>query len=374
MFTFLRWIALAGLALAAAEGQNRLSPRSLMHITLPEDSPVAVVSADWGESVATPRGGAMLLDLHTSLTLRNVSNRRIRGVTLLVLAQEVTPGGKASVSVPSIDVGPGEAFPVRMDVRLLRPQADTEGPLVEIGLDGVLFEDLSFYGPNRLNSRRSMTLWELEARRDRRYLKNVLETEGPEAVRRHLVDVQARLAERPKLDVQVSRGRTTAAEPSQYQVRLSFLRLPGEPVTARRGVATVSPTEAQAPQIFVRNQSSRPVRYLEIGWVLESQEGEEFYAGSVPAEVQLLPGQETRIYQDASLKLSHRGRPVPITGMLGFVNHIEFADGESWIPEREALNQSKLKKLLHPSAEEQRLADLYRRKGLGAVVAELRKY
>ena len=66
-----------------------------MHITFPEDSPVTVVSADWGESNASARGGAMLLDLHTSLSLRNSGSRRIRGITLLVSAQEVTPGGKA---------------------------------------------------------------------------------------------------------------------------------------------------------------------------------------------------------------------------------------------------------------------------------------
>jgi hypothetical protein len=42
----------------------------------------------------------MLLDLHTALSLRNTGGRRIRGITLLVTAQEVTPGGKASVSVP----------------------------------------------------------------------------------------------------------------------------------------------------------------------------------------------------------------------------------------------------------------------------------
>src|SRR6476660_3485173 len=113
---------------------QKLDPRSTMHITFPEDSPVTVVSADWGESNASARGGAMLLDLHTSLSLRNSGTRRIRGVTLLVSAQDVTPGGKASVSVPSLNAGPGENFPIRIDLRLLRP-LQSNGPLVEIGLD-----------------------------------------------------------------------------------------------------------------------------------------------------------------------------------------------------------------------------------------------
>jgi len=174
-------LSLGSLLIAASGfGQSpaRLDPRSTMHITLPENSPVTVMSADWGESTFNPRGGAMLLDLHTSLSLRNSSARKIRGITLLVQSQDVTPGGKASVSVPSLNVQPGENFPVRIDLRLLRPLSATTGPMVEIQLDGILFDDLSFYGPNKLNSRRSMTVWELEARRDRQYFRRVLESKG----------------------------------------------------------------------------------------------------------------------------------------------------------------------------------------------------
>src|SRR6202140_3054609 len=93
----------------------------LPKIDLPKDSPVAVISSDYGDSSETARGGAMLLDLHAALTLRNSTQRRIRGITLLVTAQEVTPGGKGSVTVTSLDVGPGDSFPVRVDLRLLRP-------------------------------------------------------------------------------------------------------------------------------------------------------------------------------------------------------------------------------------------------------------
>ena len=66
-----------------------------------------------------PRGGAYFLDVHAVLSLRNTSQKRIRGVTLAVLAQEMATGGKGSVSVPSLDVAPGEAFPLRIDLPLL---------------------------------------------------------------------------------------------------------------------------------------------------------------------------------------------------------------------------------------------------------------
>src|ERR1700688_973563 len=90
-------------------------------LDFPADSPLTAVSSDWSETRETPRGGAYLLDVHAVLSLRNSSQRRIRGVTLAVLAQEVTPGGKGSVSVPSLDVAPGDTFPVRIDLPLLRP-------------------------------------------------------------------------------------------------------------------------------------------------------------------------------------------------------------------------------------------------------------
>jgi len=80
-------------------------------------------------------------------------------------------------------------------------------------------------------------------------------------------------------------------------------------------------------------------------------------------DVNLAPGQRIRIRPDASLKLSQRnGQAVPISDMTGFVNHVEFADGSMWIPERSSIEGTRLKQLLNPSAEEQRLSDMYRRK------------
>lgn len=345
-----------------------------MHITMPDDSPLAVQQAGWGESTATMRGSALKLDLRTSLTLLNTSSRRIRGVTLLVLAEEVAPGGKASVSVPSLDVGPGEAFPIRLDLGLLRPNGNNDGPLVEISLDGVLYEDLSFYGPNRLNSRRTMTMWEMEARRDRKYLKHLYESAGVDALRKHLTDLQSRMSERPKMDVQVARGRTTTQEPER-SVRFAFLRMPGEPVRPMEGSARVTRSEATSPQMEVENTSNRAIRHLEIGWILTDRQGDEFYAGALPADVNLQPGHRAKIQQDATLKVSQRnGQVNPIASMTGFVNHVEFADGSIWIPQRNALDEPRLKRVLNPSPEEHRLSELYRRKGLSTVIEELRKF
>ena len=105
-----------------------LDPHSSIAVNLPPDSPVTLVSADMGESRASARGGAMVLDLHMSLKLRNNSPHRIRGVTMIVSAQEVTPGGRGSWS-RWLDVGAGEVFPLLIEIRLLRPLQAQSGPL-----------------------------------------------------------------------------------------------------------------------------------------------------------------------------------------------------------------------------------------------------
>ncbi len=366
------------LGLSPVLGQQRaLDAGSSLRIDFPKDSPLAFVSADMGDSVTTARGNAVLIDLRTSLVLRNSAPHRLRGVTLLVTAQEVTAGGRASVSVPSLNVASGEAFPVRVNLRLLRPSFPA-GPLVVVSLDGALFEDLSFYGPNRLNSRRSMTAWELEARRDRRHFKSVLAAEGQEALRQEVLESLARQAERPRLDVQLARGgRVTASEPER-QLQFTFLNMPDAPVEPLGGTARVAGNEARAPSLEVRNRSARPVRYFEVGWIIRDGEGRDFLAGSVPAsdpDLSLAPGQTSRVLQEASLRFSAASdRSLSVAAVTGFVSQVEFADGSVWIPSREALREPRLWRVVAPSAEELRLTDLYRRKGLAALIAELDKF
>jgi hypothetical protein len=353
----------------AAWGQTqKLDPRSTMHITFPEDSPVTVVSADWGESNASARGGAMLLDLHTSLSLRNSGSRRIRGVTLLVSAQDVTPGGKASVSVPSLNAGPGENFPIRIDLRLLRPLQPGSGPLVEIGLDGILFDDLSFFGPNRLNSRRSMTVWELEARRDRKYFRQVLESHGREALKAEMLASLDHQANRSVMDARVAQSGRTTTTRSERQIQVAFLEASSAPVAASDGMVRIADNEARSPRLFIRNTTSRPVRAMEMGWLVKDERGREFVAGSIPVDLTLGPNQKTTLVQDVTFKFSQaNGEPIGIADMKAFVSSVEFADGKMWVPERST-------KLPTPSPEEQRLTALYRKKGLEALVDELKRF
>jgi hypothetical protein len=340
-------------------------------VDVPKDSPVTMVSIDWSGSRATPRGSAYLVDVHASLALRNSSQKHVRGVTLEVLAQEVTPGGKGAVKVPSLDIAPGDSFSVRIDETLLRPLGGGQGtPTVEVRLDGVLFDDLTFFGPDKLNSQRDMTVWEIEARRDRRYFKAVLDARGPEALKNEMLASLNRQAEASQPGVQVVRGRATNADP-EHEIQFAFLRVPDAPVEAATGAARVTSNEAWAPRFEVRNLSRHPVRYLEISWIVKDQAGNEFLAASLPAEVSLAPGQSGRIVPDAALRFPDR---MSIQGMKGFVSTVEFGDGSYWIPSREAIVEPQLRNLVAPSPEEQRLSQIYRKKGLDVLIQELKKF
>jgi hypothetical protein len=120
------------------------------------------------------------------------------------------------------------------------------------------------------------------------------------------------------------------------------------------------------------------VRYFEIGWIIRDRQGREFLAGSVPAAdpaLRLGPGQKGVAAEDATLRFALRpGQPLSIDAMTGFVSQVEFDDGQIWIPDRAALSDPRLSRLLPPSPEQQRLADLYRKRGLAALLSELKKF
>jgi hypothetical protein len=239
-----------------------------------------------------------------------------------------------------------------------------------VTLDGVLFDDLSFFGPNRLNSRRSMTVWELEARRDRRYFREILEARGPEVLQQEMLASLARQAERPRIGMQVARrGRATNVEGGR-EVRFAFLGFPGAPVEALSGSARFGDYEAVAPTLEIRNRSPRSVRHLEMGWIFKDDRGREFLAGSIPADVELAPGGTSRVSTGTALRFS---QPLRVESVSGFVSHVEFAGGEVWIPSRADLAGLKLDALVAPSPEEQRLANLYVKRGLKALVEELKR-
>jgi hypothetical protein len=60
--------------------------------------------------------------------------------------------------------------------------------------------------------------------------------------------------------------------------------------------------------------------------------------------------------------------------MTGFISSVEFTDGSFWIPSRPELDDPILRRVVAPSPEEQRLVQIYRKRGLNAVIEELKKF
>ncbi|MGC8760694.1 MAG: hypothetical protein ACP5VC_12105 [Bryobacteraceae bacterium] len=355
---------LAGAWLACALAAAQTGP---FRVDLPPGGPVALEQADWGDSSVTPRGGALLVELHANLLLRNVSPRKIRAVSLRVVAQELAPGGRGSVTRPGLDVAPGESFSVRLDLRLMRPLGPPAAAAVEVGLDGVLFDDLTFYGPNRMNVRRTMLAWELEARRDRQMLAALLASQGEEALRARLLEVLARNSAGAMMPVQVVRSPAPATnlDPGRT-VELAALGVPESPVELLSGQAVLAGQEARSPRIEIANRGRLPVRFVELGWLVS--EGDRLLpAGSLPAEIHLPPGERSTLRQDGRVRFAR-----PVQSLLVYPALVEFENGEVWVPPASAWREPQLRSALPVSGEMLRLAELYRRKGLDAVVQQLR--
>jgi hypothetical protein len=370
-------LIVAALALPAGVlAQDAPISSSSVGIDLGKDSPVVLVGSKTGESRAQALGPGLLIDLHMSLLLRNTSSKRIRSLKLGVVAQEVAVGGKGSVSQPGMNVAPGETFPVPIDMQLMKP-AQAAGPLVEVRLDGVLFEDLSFYGPD-LNAQRILTAWEYEAQRDREYFRQALAKGGPAGLKKEILASMDRQRLRPQLEWRMPRGPavTTSALGPERVEQFAFVQFPDSPVSATGGSAQVAGNQMRSPRIDVQNHSGKPVKYVELGWLVRDENGEQYMAASLPASGPdlYLPARGTaRVLQDKALDLSRNGRPLKIQSMTGFISQVQFSDGKVWAPSRQDLDNPELRNVLAPSAEEQRLTDVYRGKGLDALLQELKK-
>jgi hypothetical protein len=91
--------------------------------------------------------------------------------------------------------------------------------------------------------------------------------------------------------------------------------------------------------------------------------------------LQLGPGQKSQILENSTLKFPQRGgQPLTIEGMTGFVSSVEYADGSVWIPSSADLATPQLQRVAPPSDEEQRLVQIYRKRGIQGLIAELNKF
>jgi hypothetical protein len=345
----------------------------------PRDSPVLVVSFSLGPTSAKVRGMSMAIDVHASLELRNTGTKPISGLALNVGAQDLSPSGHGSVVLPSLSVPPGGVFPVRIDMELLRPfnvAPKNTGALVQVSLDCALFNDLTSYGPDRLSARRALTVYELEARRDRKYLASLLASNMLPELREELnFGLQDMGPERFGLELsRVAKPRQTG----ETRMPIETVHFASSPIRAVRAATVIVGNEVLTPSIEVKNRSQRTVRNIDMGWIVRDDHGRDFLAGSIPAPIVLGPVQSETVETPGALRFSRpQGGPLAIQSVLTFVNDVEFGDGQLWIPSRndiaEATSDPILRRALANSPEQQRLANIYRRRGIAGLAEELLK-
>ena len=385
-------LALIGAGISHAPAQRpgmfeaRVTSDSAVNVTVPSGVPLSIAAIDTAETEIVSRGGALVIDLRCTLSVRNTSKASVRSVSFSVFTQEGTIGGKASVAAPSLNIASGGTFPVRLNLRLLRPLPAPENGLVNVVVDGVLLSDLTFFGPDKLDSRRRLMVWEMEADRDRAYFKAALAAGGKEKLREEILASFQRQQDRPRLQARpAGRGgrvlSSAARARTGNQVALAFLDVPESPLEALGGFAMVDGRSSGSPQVTVRNRSPKAVRYFEMGWLVDDADDKRYAAGSLPgpaSRVDLGPGQSVSTSSQQRFVFSPRSRSgdstFAIKGMTGYVSHVLFEDDSIWIPSRENLSKTRLLDVTPPSPEEQRLTDLYLNKGLHALIAELERF
>ncbi len=356
-------------------------PERAVRIGIASDVPLSLVSKDLSKTSIEVLGAVMVIDLNCRLEVRNDSARFLRGVAVGVVTDEHAPGGKASVAIPSLNVPPDGTTQLNIALKLVRPFPPNSSHAVNLDLDGALFTNLTFRGPNQFDSRRKLLVWELEAERDRRHFKSLLATGGPEQLEKAMRASVQRQRQRPRLQAvleqqlrQLLTPTLPAAERAQ-RLQVSQHDLRGAPLEIVSGSAFVAGRRVSSPEIRVKNRSEKPVRYYELGWLVRDGNGTNYTAGLIPGpkgQSRLAPGAEASTRSERQFVFGRAGTDAfVISGMSGYVRNVEFEDGSVWIPPRSELAASPLESAAAVSVEEERLSRLYGSRGVSALITEL---
>lgn len=368
--------AIAGWAQAPSSWTD---PAEAIEFQAPAATSVELVEQDYSRTQISVRGPAAVVELRCKLTLANRSSKTLRGIALAVISAPGQSAGRASVITPSLAVAPGERFPVDVSLRLVRPLPSADEPLATIAVDGVLYADLSYRGPDEMSSRRRLTLLELEATEDRKRLSSLLAARGAEALRGEVLAVLERQSERPSLEVRLAGGGravSPAVRASMQPVELAVLDVPETPLDLLSGSALAGDSQAVSPTISVRNRSGRAIRDFEVGWLVHDRAGKRYAAGAVPSGGAVLgDGSSGAVTGRRLFEFRSRGaEPFEIGGMSAYVRRVEFTDGTVWTPSRVALEQTSLLDVEPISNEQSRLAAVYRSRGLQGLINELARF
>jgi hypothetical protein len=354
---------------AQATARPAGSSASSVQVEFGNNSPILMQSLQFEPSGNTP-GMSAEMKLRAFLALRNVGPKTIAGLTLRLDIDDLAPAA-ASIEMPALDARSGDAFRAPVNIDGARSFTRPSNSGLRISLDSVLFEDLSSYGPDTLHSLQALLRYEAENRRERQYLSSLLRAGQLADLREEL---NFGLPDTPQgLGVAISPAETTSRK-----IELASLSFPDAPVQVLAAYAELNGSEIAGPQLSIRNASKKAVIGVTVSLLARDEHGSDFVAGTLPERTGMVPGQDGSLYIPATLRLSRpKGTPPIVRSVSPIVTAVEFADGSLWIPQRAEIQRATadpvVRRLLAESPEQQRLASLFRREGVSAVAAELRR-
>ena len=109
-----------------------------------------------------------------------------------------------------------------------------------------------------------MTVWELEARRDRQYFRKVLEiARAGKALRAAMLESINDQADRMQMDARVAQAGRATTSRNERQIELAFIRsFDGSPIVADTGMVRIADNEARSP----RTASAKSGRSADSGY------------------------------------------------------------------------------------------------------------
>ena len=348
-------------------------------VEFPRDSPIIVTSARFGPNQSgRVRGMSMTSDLHGELLLRNSSAKVLAGLTLRIDSPNLGPALKASITLPSLRTAAGEMLPVRIDAAIVQPLSSENmaGASVRISLDCAEFGDGSAVGPDTLDTEQQLHFYGAEADRDRKYLAGLLSAgQLPrlrEALNFGLLDTGRALAGMEVLPPETTDIAKT--QPSLIMCR----NYDSAPVSVLNGAFHHLRNQLRGSRVTVRNRSAKPIKSIEVGYLVGTAREGLFFAGSVPSTATLVPDQQLDLAGMPSLRVFETsGEPSSSAILVAFVARATFSDGSLWIPSRDDLQSftvdPALRRALSFSPEQQRLAELYHRDSISAVISDLQE-
>lgn len=363
----------AGLLFASAIAAAANASAPALKINLPAGSPLLLQSVSLSSTPQHERGIPAAERFEALLQLRNTGNKTIVGISFSISYESFSSVPAASQIVTGLRVAPEGEFPLHVALETAHGARVTiNSPAnVHITLDCVLFSDLSTYGPDRLGQHRNLLVYELQARREREYVSQLLK-EG------RLPDVREELnfglpPEPPAWILTINR-------PPQY-VRAHSLSIQplveDSPVHVVGGTVQAVGGRFWSPVFEVRSDPGPSPIAIDIALILADERGREAVAAILPFSIKPATGETTALQSDISAQATALDSvPVLIRKCYAFISAIHFSDASVWVPSRSDLERASdgsLLTALSACPERERLASLFRRGGMQAVASDLKR-